>query len=201
MRYPPQHKQHTRERILRAAARQFRERGFEEPTVASIMREADLTHGGFYAHFQSKDELVGDVIRGGFDRVSERFEAAFDHLDDERWLGEWVAAYLSEEHELHPGEGCPMPALASEIARSGPSARSAFTALFRDRLERVKAKVDAPDAAADSRVLAAISQMTGALMLARALDEPLSSAIRHAAREAALATLLGRPRASDGGEA
>ncbi len=143
MRYTPEHKQVTRERILRAAARQFRERGFAESGVAAIMQEADLTHGGFYAHFAGKDELIAEVIRSGFDQVTERFEAKFAHLDGDDWLREWVNRYLSDAHFAHTDQGCPMPALAPEIARSGPAARRAFTELFEERLDRIVSRVDA----------------------------------------------------------
>jgi TetR/AcrR family transcriptional repressor of nem operon len=191
MRYPAEHKQQTRQRILRAAARQFREKGFAETGVASVMQEADLTHGGFYSHFASKDELVAEVIRSGFDRVSDRFEARFEGLDNESWLRAWVNAYLSDEHLAHTSLGCPMPALAPEIARSGPEARAAFTDLFGERLGRVARHIDAPREEAERRVLAAISQMAGALMLARAIEGPLAGRIRAAAADVAVATLTG----------
>lgn len=192
MRYSPEHKRKTHEKILRAAGRQFRERGFAEAGVASIMDEAELTHGGFYAHFASKDQLIAEVIRSGFDRVTERFEEKFAHLSGEDWLREWVNRYLGDAHFQHTDRGCPMPALASDIARSGPEAREAFTALFRERMGRVVTRIDAPEAEAGRRVLAAVSQMVGAMTLARALDEPLGANIRAAAAESALATLTGR---------
>lgn len=192
MRYAPEHKRQTRERILRAAAHQFRACGFAETGVAAVMKEAGLTHGGFYAHFDSKDELISEVIRGGFDRVSDRFEAQFDHLSGSAWLRAWVHGYLSDGHQQHTGRGCPMPALAGEIARAGPEARAAFSELVDERLAKIASRVDAPGPEAERRVLAAIAQMAGALMLSRALQEPLAARIRDAAAEAAIATLLGR---------
>lgn len=189
MRYTPEHKQETRERILRAAARQFREHGFAEAGVAAIMKEAELTHGGFYAHFRSKDELIAEVIRSGFDRVSERFESHFDGLEGAEWLAAWVHGYLSREHRSHTANGCPLPALASEIARSGPHARSAFTEFFEQWLDRISDRIDAPAPDAEVRVLAAISQMAGALMLSRALDEPLATRVLSAAATEATAAL------------
>ena len=192
MRYPPEHKAETRERILSAAARRFREHGFAETPLAGIMRDAELTHGGFYAHFQSKDDLIGEVIRTGFDGVSDRFESRFSSLEGDEWLVAWVNGYLSDEHRAHTAHGCHMPALAPEIARSGPRARAGFTQLFGERLDKVCAHVDAPREEAERRVMAALSQMAGALMLSRAVDEPLASQIRRAAADAAVATLTGR---------
>ncbi|MCG8403771.1 MAG: TetR/AcrR family transcriptional regulator [Phycisphaerales bacterium] len=191
MRYTPQHKEETRERILRAAARQFRERGFAETGVASVMKEAELTHGGFYAHFQSKDDLIAEVIHSGFDQVSDRFESRFDHLSGIDWLRVWVERYLSDSHRDKTGEGCPFPALAPEIARSGPVARTAFTEIFLKRLKKICSHIDAPADEAETRVFAAIAQMVGALMLSRALDEPLSTRVREAASEASIRTLIG----------
>lgn len=191
MRYTPQHKQQTRERILKAAARQFREKGFAGAGVSSVMKEADLTHGGFYAHFKSKDDLVAEVIRDGFDQVSERFEAAIDHLPDAEWLRAWVWRYLSAEHRAHTAEGCPMPALAAEIGRSGPNARAAFTELAFQRLDKVTSRIDAPKEEGVRRALAAVSQMAGALMLSRAFDEPLATHVREAAAQEAYSTLMG----------
>lgn len=200
MRYSPEHKQATRQRILKAAADQFRERGFSDTGVASIMEAADLTHGGFYAHFESKDHLIAEVIRAKFDDVSAKFESRFAGLPDQDWLAAWVRGYLSGEHQSHTAQGCPLPALSPEIARSGPEARTAFTELFHERLAVVASKVDASRDEAERRVLAALSQMAGALMLARATDEPLSTRIREAAAERAIATLTA-PAAQPAGAA
>jgi TetR/AcrR family transcriptional repressor of nem operon len=191
MRYSTEHKQHTRERILAAASRRFKAQGFDGTGVAAIMNDADLTHGGFYAHFASKDALVAEVIRTGFDGVSARFEARFDHLEGDDWLRAWVNEYLSLTHAQLTAEGCPLPSLAGEIARSGPDATAAFTGSFLTRLDRVGAHIDAPKPEAERRVLAAISQMAGAMMLARATDEPLSARILDAARAEAIRTLTG----------
>ncbi len=193
MRYTTDHKQQTREQILSAAARQFRERGFDQASVGSIMKEAGLTHGGFYAHFESKDELIANVIRGGFDQVSERFESQFNHLHGEDWLRTWVDRYLSDGHYHAMDRGCPMPALAGEIGRADAQSRHAFTELFEQRLRRVMKEVDAPQDQARRRVLAAVSQMSGALMLARTFDNQLADDVRSAAAEQAIATLVGRP--------
>ncbi|MEM6506455.1 MAG: TetR/AcrR family transcriptional regulator [Planctomycetota bacterium] len=191
MPYPPDHKRQSHNRILSAAARQFRAKGFDQASVGSIMREAGLTHGGFYAHFQSKDDLVSQVIRGGFDQATERFEARFQDLEGEAWLRAWVYGYLSDQHLESIACGCPMPSLAGEIGRSDTTTKDAFTDLFTQRIERWLTHVDAPENEARSRMLAAFSQMAGALMLARTLNNEMATAIRSSAAEHAMEILLG----------
>ena len=191
MRYPPDHKDATRTRILEAAARQFRLKGIGDTSVAAVMKEAELTHGGVYAHFESKDDLVGGVIRDGFDHASDRFESRFAGLQGEAWLRAWVQGYLSEGHLEHPEIGCPLPSMSAEIGRAGDEVRSAFTRLFTDRIAAVSVHVDAPKPEAERRVTAALSQMGGAMLLARAVDAPLAERLRHAAAEEAFATLRG----------
>ncbi len=191
MRYPTEHKSETREQILAAAARRFRAEGLASAGVAAIMRDAGLTHGGFYAHFKSKEDLIVEVITQGFDRVTERFEAHFEGLEGDAWLRAWVDAYLGQTHFEHVAEGCPFPPLAGEVARSGPTAIEAFTRLCLERCPSIERHIDAPPAESRRRTLAAISQMVGALMLARATDGPFSTEIREAAADAAFAALTG----------
>ena len=144
--------------------------------------------GGALCH--EADHAVARVRVGhGLARCGDRFEARFRRFTGSDWLRAWVNGYLSDEHCFRPGEGCPFPAVASEIARSGPAARRAFTELFGERMEKVSVHIDAPRAEAERRVLAAFAQMAGALMLARALDEPMATRVREAAAQAALARL------------
>ncbi|MEO0965431.1 MAG: TetR/AcrR family transcriptional regulator [Planctomycetota bacterium] len=190
MRYTAQQKQASRERILQAAARAFRAQGFDRPSVASIMKDAGLTHGAFYAHFDSKDRLVAEVIRAGFDGVTERFESRFRQAEGDEWLRQWVRGYLSDGHLGQPEAGCPLPTLSAEIARTGPEAIHAYTEVFRERLGRMVNRVDAADDEARRRVLASLSLMVGALMLARALEAPLSEELLVAARGVAEGLLV-----------
>ena len=193
MPYSAQHKDETRARILQAAARQFREKGFAQASLSAIMKEAGLTHGGFYAHFENKDALVAEVIRSGFDHVSERFEAQFENLQGDEWLRAWVRGYLGDAHLTHADQGCPLPTMSSEIARIGEQAVAAFTQLFYVRLAHTASMVDAPPAEARSRVLAAFSQMVGGLMLARAVEPALAKEILEAVESRALETLCDLP--------
>ncbi|MEM6333323.1 MAG: TetR/AcrR family transcriptional regulator [Planctomycetota bacterium] len=194
VRYTSEHKAQTRERILGAAARQFREKGFSEASLASIMKEANLTHGGFYAHFESKDHLVAEVIRSGFDHVGEKFDRAFGELEGDDWLRAWATAYMSPGHLHEVRRACPLPLLTPEIARSGPEARTGFTDLSYERMATVMSHIDAPEAEARRRAMAGVSLMVGGMMMARALDEPLSSELLDVTREAAIDALTGSDR-------
>lgn len=182
MRYTPEHKRASRRAILKAAARAFRAQGFERPSVASIMEGAGLTHGAFYAHFGSKDDLVAEVIRGGFDGVSAKFDARLGEARDDDWLRRWVRGYLSDGHRAHPEGGCPLPTLSAEVARTGPETIGAYTEIFRRRVEGLAEHVRAGDREARRRVLSAMATMVGAMALARALDAPESEEVLAAAR-------------------
>ncbi|MEM8782323.1 MAG: TetR/AcrR family transcriptional regulator [Planctomycetota bacterium] len=193
VRYQPQHKDDVRERILRSAGRQFRANGIAKTSVASVMREADLTHGGFYAYFQSKRDLVNAVVRSGFNQTSARFEARFDALEGDEWVRHWVRSYLSDGHLVRRDEGCPFTSVTAELSgpEANPALLDAFEDMFEERLEALSERIDAPPAEARRRLLAALAQMIGALMLARSLSESASRELREAAGDAAIRTLLG----------
>ncbi|MEO1237888.1 MAG: TetR/AcrR family transcriptional regulator [Planctomycetota bacterium] len=197
MRYPPEHKPEARERILRAASRQFRERGVARTTVASVMHEADLTHGGFYAHFDSKNDLVDRVIESSFDQTSARFAAKFDELEGDNWVRAWVRGYLDDGHLNQRRVGCPFPSVSAELTQAGtdPQTLRRFEGMYLERIEALIEHVDAPPEEARRRALAATAQMIGALMLARGLGEAASRALRRAAGDEAIRTLTGAPPA------
>src|SRR5256885_1888350 len=120
MRYEPEHKTQTRDRIVRNAARKFRAEGLGKPGVASVMKASGLTVGGFYKHFRSKDELLAEAIALGFAESNEKIHTALKHVSpDEKWK-ELVRLYLSANHCDHPDTGCALAALAPEIARTKP---------------------------------------------------------------------------------
>src|SRR5205814_458013 len=122
MRYEPEHKGQTRERIVRNAARKLRAEGLNGPGVASVMKASGLTVGGFYKHFRSKDELLADAIAQAFSD-SDMLYSAMENVPREKRWKELVRVYLSPEHCDHGDVGCPMAALAPEIARAKPSVR------------------------------------------------------------------------------
>src|SRR5436309_12944796 len=122
MRYEPEHKTRTRDRIVRNASRKLRAEGFSGAGVASVMKASGLTVGGFYKHFRSKDELLADAIAQAFSDTDMLYSALENVPRENRWK-ELVRVYLSPEHCDHADVGCPMAALAPEIARAKPSVR------------------------------------------------------------------------------
>jgi TetR/AcrR family transcriptional repressor of nem operon len=151
----------NRRKILEAAGRLFRERGFDGVTVAEIMRAAGLTHGGFYGYFTSKDELIAHAL-------AEALSSSQPATD----LAAYVAAYLSPEHMTDLAGGCAVAALASETVRQSPEARAAMTAALRGQIERLSAAAPGEDPAARRRAaVGAWAAMVGAVTLARLSDD------------------------------
>jgi TetR/AcrR family transcriptional repressor of nem operon len=156
----------NRRLILDAAARLFRERGFDDVTVAEVMSAAGLTHGGFYGHFASKDDLIAKalahVLAGGG--------------ADEPALADYALAYLTQRHRDEPATGCPVAALGAEAGRQSPAVRAAMTEGLKRQIERLSA--GAPGESAAARRQAAIGSwaaMVGAMVLARFTDDPTLS--------------------------
>lgn len=166
------HKARTRQRILDEASVVMRESGTEGIGVAALMKRAGLTHGGFYAHFASREELVQAVIAEMFTDSARRF-ADITALDDpaER-LNQLIEHYLSEQHCNTPGEGCPLPALVSEMAHLPVETRALFSQrreLLRQRLVRTLHELHHPQA--DDAATMMLAEMVGAVSLARACPD------------------------------
>ena len=173
MRYEPQHKSQTRDRIVRNAARKLRAEGLSGPGVASVMKASGLTVGGFYKHFRSKDELLADAIAEGFSESSEKIYSALQNLPrEDRWK-ELVRLYLSPEHRDHPDSGCPVAALAPEMARAKPGVRRRISGLMKERTERwVEFMPGRTITERERNFLLIFSAMVGAVSVARILTEP-----------------------------
>jgi TetR/AcrR family transcriptional regulator, transcriptional repressor for nem operon len=168
----------NRQRIVEAAARLFRDDGFDGVGVDAIMKEARLTHGGFYGHFASKEALMAEAM----EHAVERSTAWQKRLGS---LSELVAGYLSDRHRDDRANGCAVAALGAEVARQGPALRKTVTAGVRLQIGRIVSmlKRGTPDARR-RRALATYAGMVGALTLARAVDDPaLAQEILLAARE------------------
>lgn len=121
MRYQPGHKMETRQKILKDASRRVRSEGLNGAAVAAVMQDAGLTHGGFYKHFPSKDDLLLRALREAFGEVIAFLVQAAEHAPPQSAWKAIVKTYLSPEHCNHPERGCPLAALASELARTGKS--------------------------------------------------------------------------------
>jgi TetR/AcrR family transcriptional repressor of nem operon len=169
----------TRRRIIIAAAVEFRRNGITDTSNSDLMAAAGLTHGGFYRHFESKDQLVAEACDAAVRSMVDKFAAAAVGKSARRRLGAATARYLSTDHRDDPAHGCPLAALGSEIARCDEGVRSAATDGFRRLVEIIAAQYEGtrPDLA-KQRALAAASMMIGALTMSRIVTDPeLSSEI------------------------
>ncbi len=185
MRYDSEHKQRTRTKVLDAAARAIRHDGPQGIAVGGVMAAAGLTHGGFYAHFESKDALVAAAIDHMFEEARGRVRKAAQGLGPAQALGSYIDLYLCRKHRDARALGCPMASLASDLPRLGDAARERFAAGVRGVIAAIGEKLAElgyadPEAEADSLV----AELVGALALARV--EPSakrSEAILAASRE------------------
>lgn len=191
MRYPPEHKQLTRERVLRSAGRALRREGPEKVAVADVMREAGLTHGGFYAHFESKDDLLARAIENMFDEVLANFGKNSAGKPPREALHNYVDRYLTLAHCDRRESGCPIAALATDIPRMDMAARRAFeagTARLASAIADLLHEMQVPDAGAAATSL--LAELVGSLVLARcASDEATAQKLLEASRSQVLARL------------
>ncbi|WP_428628131.1 TetR/AcrR family transcriptional regulator [Sphingopyxis sp.] len=179
MRYSSEHKAETRERVLKEAAKEIRAKGPDNVAVSGIMARVGLTHGGFYAHFASKDALVKEAIGTMFADARKRTERIDANGDPRAVLRAYVDFYLSPAHRDSRDRGCPLPTLSGDFARSQPATRTRFGEGVVGIASRLAAPLQAlghADAEAESRVL--VAQLVGAVALARAVgDSELSDAM------------------------
>lgn len=191
MRYDKEHKQETRTRVLDAAASAIRAAGPDRVGVASVMASAGLTHGGFYAHFASKDELVAAAISHMFEQSGARLQRELEKGSAAEGLFKYVDFYLSRQHRDERSSGCPIAALSSDLPRLDHASRAAFSTGV-DQLALILAGLIASIGYADADALArsVIAELVGALSLARVEPNAArSDAILTASRNHAKARL------------
>ncbi|HEX6107282.1 MAG TPA: TetR/AcrR family transcriptional regulator [Gemmatimonadales bacterium] len=179
----PSRKEATHDRIVETAARAIRRSGYNGTGVAEIMKEAGLTHGGFYAHFDSRDGMLAEAAdRAGADGMAHLARVAAA-APPEKALEAMLRAYLSKEHVESAETGCAVAALGSEMPRQAPKVRRAATRRIKEMIDLLARH--APDwgqPGAHERALVTVATALGALVLARAVDDPrLSDALREAA--------------------
>lgn len=187
MPYSKAHKARTRARIVEAAAHAFRQEGVNGVGIPAVMQQAGLTHGGFYAHFASKDGLVAEACAAGFAESAERLLRQVARRGPDDALHRIIAAYLSPQHRDNPASGCMIPAIAGEVAHSSAEVRAAFTHGLADYARQLGAYLPASgDGDIERRTddaLVLLSGLAGALLLARAVsDAEMSERILAAAR-------------------
>jgi TetR/AcrR family transcriptional repressor of nem operon len=172
MRYPAEETAAKHERIVKEASRLFRERGFEKVSVDEVMKAARLTHGAFYAHFKSKEDLQTAAVAYGIKLPLERMQRS----NSKKSKGSFADLYLSRWHRDNPGDGCTMAALAQEVARSTPELKAAFqkgleNILYTKGGDRKKA-------------IFWVAAQIGGVVLARAVQDPrLSDEILSSVRQ------------------
>jgi len=175
-------KEATHERIVEAAARAIRRSGYDGTGVADIMKDAGLTHGGFYAHFASREAMLAEAAdHAGAETVaaSERIAAA---VPPQQALQALLQAYLSKQHIEGVENGCPIAALGSEMPRQAPEVRRAATRRIKEMIDLVaRQSPDWGQPDAHERALVIVATAVGTLLLARAVDDPaLCDALRKA---------------------
>jgi TetR/AcrR family transcriptional repressor of nem operon len=169
VRYTKEHKQVTRQRIIEKAGHRFKQDGIDGSGISTLMSDAGLTNGAFYAHFTSKDDLVANVVA---DELRTQV-AAYDTLRPGRpGLEDLVREYLSPEHRDHPGFGCPSAALLDEIGRCGDATKQAYTDGAKANVEEIAARLAPADPqAARGKAIGLFTMMVGTLQLSRALSD------------------------------
>jgi TetR/AcrR family transcriptional regulator, transcriptional repressor for nem operon len=175
-------KEATHDRIVEAAARAIRRSGYGGTSVPDIMKDAGLTHGGFYAHFDSREAMLAEAAdRAGADTIASLARVA-SNAPPQRALHKMLEHYLSKKHVENMEIGCAVAALGSEMPRQAPEVRRVATTRIKEMIDLVaRQSPDWGQPGAHERALVTVSTMIGALLLARAVDDPrLSEAVREA---------------------
>jgi len=174
-------KQKSHDRILDAASRLLRESGAETASVAEIMEAAGMTHGGFYRHFGSKDEMVAAAFQHTVDGIVEAMEAASPGEDRDRERQSYIETYLSADHVDNRGKGCPLASLATELSRGGGMPRHAAA----ETVNRMAGLLDPGSPENTSQGLATMAQLLGTIVLARlSEDQETASSVLESGRTA-----------------
>jgi len=178
-------KEETRERILRAAARAIRKHGYEGVGVADVMKEVGLTHGGFYAHFKSRDALLAAAAEQEGVESSAHLSRAIAAAKPGQELMALVDAYLSDGHVAAPEQGCAIAAAGTEVPRQQKDVRRAASRRIKDIIGLIERQFpDWGKGTAHDKAMGIAATLVGSVVLARAADDAqLSRSIRKAARE------------------
>jgi TetR/AcrR family transcriptional repressor of nem operon len=188
MRYSKEHKVQTHARIVKRASVKLREKGAHGIGVADLMKEAGLTHGGFYAHFDSRDALVIEAVTHAMDRSTEKWRKLSAETSPDKRLSKIVNSYLGTDHRDNPGQGCAVPTLAAEIARESTKTRRVFAGRMEQLIDMLAEQYQGlPPKAARKQAVAALATMMGSLVMARvAGNSELSDEILKSGRDAVL---------------
>jgi TetR/AcrR family transcriptional regulator, transcriptional repressor for nem operon len=188
MRYSKEHKFQTHARIVKRASVKLREKGAHGIGVADLMKDAGLTHGGFYAHFDSREALVIEAFTHAMDRSTAHWRKLSDGTPVEKRLSTIVNAYLAPTHRDDPGHGCAVPTLGAEIARESAKTRRVFSGRMEQMIDMIADQLQGtPRKAARKQAMGALATMMGSLVMARiAGSGELSDEILKSGRDAVL---------------
>jgi TetR/AcrR family transcriptional repressor of nem operon len=173
MPWPKEHKRNTRARIVETAAAEFRQHGIAQVGVAEVMRGAGLTHGGFYAHFDSKEDLLAEALEYASEQVNGMLDTSPEDDAPARRLLGTAMTYLSPFHLTHPDRACPIATLGPELLRSSQKVRRTLAAEIRRRFKKLQ-DLNPPRVPPEIRrqqAAGAFACMVGGLIIARALNE------------------------------
>lgn len=172
-RYDAQHKAETRRRIIDTASARFKQDGIDASGIATLMADAGLTNGAFYAHFSSKNDLVTNVVA---DQLRVQHEVLTGLPSGRAALEEYVREYLSPYHRDHPESGCPNAALLDEVSRCDDAVRQSYTNGIRAIVNTIAAHLSPHDpTAARTTALGLFTNLVATLQLARAVSDPALS--------------------------
>ena len=176
MRYSSDHKQETRERVLKEASRALRAKGPDGVSVGGIMSRLGLTHGGFYAHFESKDDLIVEAIGTMFDDARARFERSAAQEAPGAALDHYISFYLSTQHRDARERGCPLAALSADLSRLDVEPRARFAAGVGALTSRLATALERHGIEnAQHAASSMLAELVGALSLSRAVADPEQS--------------------------
>lgn len=183
MRQSREAKAETHQAIVAAAARQFRERGIEGTSVGDVMQAANRTHGGFYRHFESKEDLLVAALGRAFEEMLENVARGLSEVPAKQALGGFVRSYTAPGRVKDVAGGCPVAALSNDVLRSTEAVQAEFGRGVRAMIGALASHLDGPDAEREARAARTFAMAAGAVMIARASDLATADLILRAVRE------------------
>jgi TetR/AcrR family transcriptional repressor of nem operon len=175
MRYPPERRARTREVVLKAAACELRERGFFGVGVDRLSAAAGVTSGAFYSHFSSKEDVLASVIDANLGRPF--VEPGDGDLTTRReLLRAYLRSYISLEHRDDPGQGCVIPTLSADVARSGDAIRKIYQQRMDELIGKIAPLMTGPRSAREKKAWSLLSMMVGSMVIARAMPDKKQAA-------------------------
>jgi TetR/AcrR family transcriptional regulator, transcriptional repressor for nem operon len=190
MRYNAEHVAASRDALVRAAARTFRERGYAGVGVDELSKQAGVTSGSFYKHFGGKSDAFLEVVKAGIDRVAKRVRSVKSSSSKDPaggWVNDFATLHSSKEHLRSTGLGCNLPTLSVEVARADEDAKRAFEESINNAIAEMTSGEPFDDQGGRERAIAVLSVLTGAMAIARGVRSPgTAQMITESARRAAL---------------